>query len=116
MRSRIPLTKPLKSKHSAGLLDIMFARWANTCPDNVIGRGRLMETAIDRIGILQEYETVTVTCFYCNVNATQREVIENSHSEDPKPTSLMWTLPFGQLFDIIGMTTIVSGELASRIM
>jgi hypothetical protein len=97
-------------------LDIVFARWANTCPDNVIGGGRLIETAIDRIGILQEYETVTVNCFYYNVNATQREVIDDCLSDHPVSVSLMWTLPFGQLFDIIGMTTIFSGELASRIM
>jgi hypothetical protein len=63
---------------------------------------RLMETAIDRIGILQENETVTVTCFYYNddPNVTQREVIDDCLSDYPVSASLMWTLPFGQSFAI----------------
>ena len=64
--------------------------------------GALMELAMNKIGILQTDEnddllSVTTQCLYFD-NTTNVPV--GCTSEDPKPTSVMWSLPFGQKFII----------------
>jgi hypothetical protein len=61
-----------------------------------------MENAIDRIGLLRDNEEITVSCFYYDSSnaSSVREEVEICTSDDPSPTSVMWTIPFGQSLEI----------------
>jgi hypothetical protein len=61
--------------------------------------GLLIELALDKIGILQPGERVAVDCFYYNNDTNARTTVE-CVSENPKPSSVMWAIPFGQRFVI----------------
>lgn len=63
----------------------------------------IMEMAMDRLFILQKHKHVTTQCYYFDSDPlksdTEQEVVD-CIADDPKPTSLMWSLPFGMTFVI----------------
>lgn len=57
--------------------------------------GDLLEIAVGSVGLLQRDRNVVVDCFFFDADATATTTVECT-SENPKPDSLMWSVPFGQ--------------------
>jgi len=96
-------------------------------PDNIFGRGRryiiptlqagldsfegntdtvadvlarLMEMAIDEIGILNPGKKVTTTCYHFDKTTKTQVPHSSCIVKEPEIQSLMWTIPFGQKFTV----------------
>jgi len=66
----------------------------------------LLGKAVRSIGILRPGETVVVSCYFYDVkkakNVTQsaQQITSCKPDATPRPTSIMWSIPFGQTFDV----------------
>lgn len=67
---------------------------------NVISR--LMERALDRVGLLRSNSVVTAECFkpISNISADVKKIACRKDDPENKPTSIMWTVPLGQVFEV----------------
>ena len=59
---------------------------------------RLLEN--DSVDLIAPNKTVSVACFNYNKPTMTQTKLTACNSTDPKPTSLMWTVPFGQEYKI----------------